>query len=592
MLAGYIAILTLLGLAIYNYVFALYRNIRLAQRTGLPYVVAPFSSSVPMMILFETTWIPYIVQHWLPLWLADTINDPLNNFRWRIKNRQAKRYGSVYLVVTSRTVICCVSDAAVVSQIVNARHEFPKPVWQYGVIQLYGPNLVTCEDKEWAHHRRHTATTFNERNNELVWKESIRQATEMIDYWHETSPQSPGRISINKVGEDIVQFSLNVISGAGFGVQIPFKPAASDDTAVKETDIFQDTKTPPPGFDFTFRSVVAYTDVKIRTVVFANLMLPRWIPRMLVPFFKRDFAAHRDLENYMKSLIRTGSSSLSNNRTSKETAATSNLIHGMLASRAQSDGTSNGLSDREITSNMHIFTLAGHGTTESALNYAFVLLALYSDVQDWLHEDILEATADEPANPADWEYATVFPKLIAPLCVMLETMRLYPPVVTVPKWTGTSPSHIRYRGKDIVLEAGVSINLNMNALHYSPEYWGADVDTFDPTRWDARNSRSFLAQYADTPGLVAPGLEYPTVHRPVRGAYIPFSDGFRACLGKKFAQVEFVAALALLFREYRVRLADESPAGRRQAEKALRESVSVVTLGMVEGVPLVFEKRY
>ncbi|KAL5356043.1 cytochrome P450 [Aspergillus floccosus] len=588
MLAGYTLLLALAGIFLGDYVVAIYRNIRRAQRTGLPYVVAPLPWSVPMMILLETTWIPYIIHNWLPLWLADTIDDPMNNFRWRIKNRQAKRYGGVYLVVTAKAVICSVADAAVVSQIVNARSEFPKPVWQYKVIQLYGPNLVTCEDKEWAHHRRHTATTFNERNNELVWKESIRQATEMLHYWRKTASRRPDTLAINDISEDIVQFSLNVISGAGFGVQIPFKPSVARDNSPNDADIFQDTASPPPGFDFTFRSVVAYTDVKIRTVVFANLMLPRWLRRPLVPLLKRDFAAHRDLENYMKRLIETGSASFAGTQRTKETA--SNLIHGMLASRADQTDKSKGLSDREIISNMHIFTLAGHGTTETLLKYAFVLLALYPRVQEWLHEGILDAVKSEFADPAEWDYATVFPKMITPLCVMLETMRLYPPVITVPKWTGASPSRINYRGRDVVLDAGISINLNMNALHYSEEYWGADAETFDPTRWDARNSSSFLAQYANTPGLVAPGLEYPTVHRPVRGSYIPFSDGFRACLGKKFAQVEFVAALAVVFRAYRVRLADESHAGRRQAERALRESVSVVTLGMVEGVPLVFER--
>ncbi|EAU31858.1 predicted protein [Aspergillus terreus NIH2624] len=336
----------------------------------------------------------------------------MNNFRWRIKNRQVKRYGGVYLVVTSKTVTCCVADAAVVSQIVNARNEFPKPIWQYSPFPC-----LPCEDKEWAHHRRHTATTFNERNNELVWKESIRQATEMLHYWRQTASPRPDTLALNDISEDIVQFSLNVISGAGFGVQIPFKPSLSRANSPNDADIFQDTACPPPGFDFTFRSVVAYTDVKIRTVVFANLMLPRWLRRPLAPFLRRAFAAHRDLENYMKRLIETGSASFAGAHGTKETA--SNLIHGMLASRADAADKAKGLSDREIISNMHIFTLAGHGTTETSLKYAFVLLALSPRVQEWLRQGILDAVGNEPADPAQWDYAAVFPKLVTPLCVMV-----------------------------------------------------------------------------------------------------------------------------------------------------------------------------
>jgi len=36
--------------------------------------------------------------------------------------------------------------------------------------------------------------------------------------------------------------------------------------------------------------------------------------------------------------------------------------------------------------------------------------------------------------------------------------------------------------------------------------------------------------------------------KPVPGLYIPWSEGARICPGRKFAKVEFVAAMAALFR--------------------------------------------
>lgn len=85
---------------------------------------------------------------------------------------------------------------------------------------------------------------------------------------------------------------------------------------------------------------------------------------------------------------------------------------------------------------------------------------------------------------------------------------------------------------------------------------------------------------------MAAGLEFPTIHRPVRGAYVPFSDGVRACLGKKFAQVEFVAALAVMVKQYRIELAGDSEEFRQKAERALEGGLYVLTLGMEEDVPL------
>ncbi|KAF9884797.1 hypothetical protein FE257_001213 [Aspergillus nanangensis] len=594
-------LLGILAIATIHYAQGLYRHLRHAQRTGLPYIVAPYPNGLVAMLIFESSWIPHLLDKVLPVWLADIIRDPLTNYRWTIKNRLHQRLGGVYLIVTPNAVICSVADAAVVSQIVNARNEFPKPVWQYRVIEFYGPNLITCEDKEWAHHRRHTASTFNERNNQLVWAETIRQTTEMLLDWKETCPSpAPNTFTVTDLSDNLTKFSLNVISGAGFGVQIPFKPAPAAPTkALDSRAIFQDTPSPPPGFTFTFRSVVAYTDIKIRSVVFANLILPRWIPRVCVPFLRLDFDAHRDLRSYLQRLIAVGAHPTTDDN-DKDGLARENLIEGMLASRTKKEdaaapepsGKDSGLSDREIISNMHAFTLAGHETTETSLRFAFVLLALHQDVQQWMYEGIIDATRGEEADddPAQWDYASLFPKLVTPLCVMLEIMRLYPPVVTVPKWTGSTPSHIHYSGRSILLSPDLNINLNMNGLHYSTEYWGADAEQFSPVRWDATNHDSFLARNADLPGLTAPGLEYRTVHRPVRGAYIPFSDGFRACLGKKFAQVEVVAALAVVFRLYRVRLVAGEGAVE-QARRALEGSVSVVTLGMVEEVPLVFERR-
>jgi cytochrome P450 len=42
---------------------------------------------------------------------------------------------------------------------------------------------------------------------------------------------------------------------------------------------------------------------------------------------------------------------------------------------------------------------------------------------------------------------------------------------------------------------------------------------------------------------------------PQKGAFIPFSDGQRACIGKRFAQIEILGALAVIFSEHSVELA-------------------------------------
>lgn len=172
---------------------------------------------------------------------------------------------------------------------------------------------------------------------------------------------------------------------------------------------------------------------------------------------------------------------------------------------------------------------------------------------------------------------------------------MYPPVPSIPKLTASSGADITYNDEIHHLPPEVRVNLNSNALHYSERYWGTDASVFNPSRWDKRNTESYLARNDDVQGLSGPGLESNEVHKPERGAYIPFSDGMRGCIGRKFAQVEFIATLAVLFREYRVTLAklpgESTDDARRRVEKALRESSALLTLAIMEEVPLSFCRR-
>lgn len=117
-----------------------------------------------------------------------------------------------------------------------------------------------------------------------------------------------------------------------------------------------------------------------------------------------------------------------------------------------------------------------------------------------------------------------------------------------------------------------------------------------PWRWDSRNRESVLAGNDNVEGLSGPGLEYKTIHKPVRGSYIPFSDGVRACLGKKFAQVEFVVAISILFRDYHVGLGpirenETTKEIHRRAVRAIQTSSTFLTLSMQDEVPLLFRRR-
>lgn len=126
-------ICTLLVVYAIQLLLRLLHHRHLARATGLPYILFPVSEqNLSYMILSETKAFQYVVNHWLPLWLADYINASNFKTRWTAKNRMREQYGAVYIFVTPTTLTCNVSDASVVSQVCRARRSFPKPLHQYG----------------------------------------------------------------------------------------------------------------------------------------------------------------------------------------------------------------------------------------------------------------------------------------------------------------------------------------------------------------------------------------------------------------------------------------------------------------------------
>lgn len=172
---------------------------------------------------------------------------------------------------------------------------------------------------------------------------------------------------------------------------------------------------------------------------------------------------------------------------------------------------------------------------------------------------------------------------------------MFPPIATIPKWTGTEPQTLAFNNRTYTLPAYTGINLNCSGLHYNPKYWGPTAAHFDPSRWDPSNTTSFI--YNDTIHQNESRVDhnYPQLNTPIRGSFLPFSDGYRSCLGRKFAEVEFVAVLATVFRGYSVQLevgeGEMEVDARRRVEGIVGRSANENSLGMREDFGLVLTRR-
>jgi cytochrome P450 len=186
-------------------------------------------------------------------------------------------------------------------------------------------------------------------------------------------------------------------------------------------------------------------------------------------------------------------------------------------------------------------------------------------------------------TPSQWDYDIDLPKLFGGLtgAIMNEELRLVPPVVMIPKSTQNAPQPLTVNGKECMVPPNVSIGLNGVAVHRNPKYWphgparsaedggsvhptsnvDNDLEEFKPERWFLKDQHQNnetkdtdeTHEDDDLEVNSAPDTA-SSMFRPPKGAYIPFSEGFRACIGRRFAQVEILATLAMIYKNQSVEL--------------------------------------
>lgn len=266
-------------------------------------------------------------------------------------------------------------------------------------------------------------------------------------------------------------------------------------------------------------------------------------------------------------------------------AAGMDLFQALIRGSGILDEKQTAIQKSDLLGNAFVLMLAGHETTANALHFSLILLAMHWQSQKHLQDDVDKIIQGRPIE--EWKYEEDFPKLFScmPAAVMNETLRIIQPVINIPKSTAPSrPQQFTMGGQQYTMPGDTTIWLSA-AIHRNPKYWGdpahdsksnglRDADRFRPERWlvDAKPTEAFVDINYDDEELRGPSGEDTSSHlfKPVKGSYIPFSDGFRSCIGRRFAQVELLAAFAVFFSQYSVELAVDEWASDEEIERMLK----------------------
>ncbi len=196
------------------------------------------------------------------------------------------------------------------------------------------------------------------------------------------------------------------------------------------------------------------------------------------------------------------------------------LLADLIAAHDETGGMDAALLRDEVLTLM----LAGHETTANWLTFTWIALAADPDIARRVRAELDRELGRRRVTLADRE------RLPYTAAVLEEALRLFPPAWGIGRRARTP----RTLGDRIVPRRAV-VSACPYVMHRAPALWD-EPSRFDPDRWlDGRT--------ADLP----------------RGAFFPFSDGPRRCIGEHFARAEAVVALATLARRWELCRADDAP---------------------------------
>ncbi|KAF5351017.1 hypothetical protein D9756_008375 [Leucocoprinus leucothites] len=443
---------------------------------------------------------------------------------WTFDDKYSVYADNGYDILTLVSAFPCkpeivLADAAAIKEVITYRSRFPKPVDLYAVLSFFGYNIVASEGEEWKRYRKITAPTFTERNNKLVWNETVAIMNDLFDNVWENQQV----VTIDHILDITLPATLFIISAAGFGQKLTWKGGS----------------IVPPHHKMTFKDAL-YTTA---TYIIPKLLLPNWAMK-LTEKTRRIKLGFAELRTFMAEMIE--------DRMKSDKVGRDDLLSSLLDASNEGEG----LSTDE---------LIGHETTAHTLCFTLALLALYPAEQEKLYQHIKSVLPDAYAPTYEQ-----FPLLTRVMAVFNETLRMFPAVVIIPKRSAedTTLSTTSTRGERVVvpIPKGTDVHINVPGLHYNPKYWENPYE-FKPDR--------FLNDDWN------------------RDAFIPFSAGPRACLGRRFAETEAVAFLTMLVSRYKITVKEEPRFANEtfeQRKERLLKVVSILTLTPVK-MPLTFTRR-
>ncbi|THY18852.1 putative P450 monooxygenase [Aureobasidium pullulans] len=175
------------------------------------------------------------------------------------------------------------------------------------------------------------------------------------------------------------------------------------------------------------------------------------------------------------------------------------------------------LDDDSIINNMITFLIAGHETTSGMLSFLFYELLESPEAYSKAEEEVNRVCGKDAITV---DHMGQLPYLEG---CLKETLRLHP---TAPAFTVEAKSDQDLNG--YAIKKGEQIVIMLARLHRDPDVYGADAESFRPSRMMGESLEKLPAN-----------------------AWKPFGNGVRGCIGRPFAWQEALLTVATLLQVFK-----------------------------------------
>ncbi|XP_061995821.1 cytochrome P450 CYP72A616-like [Rosa rugosa] len=404
-----------------------------------------------------------------------------------------QKYGKISMCWVGTTPRLIIMDTEIVKQVLsNKLGHFHKPPLNPQILILT-KGLSTLHGEKWDKHRRIINPAFHlEKLKDMIPVFAV-SCGEMVEQWKRENPFLQGSCEMD-IWPELQKLTADVISRAAFG-----------STYEEGRKVFE-----------LQRELLTLTVEAMQTLYIPGF---RFIPTKKNQRRKK---LHNEITSMLRNIIQNKMNAIRAGESSVD-----DLLGLLLQSNRQthlSENISSSTTSKEmmtiedVVEECKMFYLAGQETTSSLLTWTMIVLAMHPDWQEKAREEVLRVCGKKEPNFEALSHLKIV------TMILNEVLRLYPPAIA-------SYQHAYKETKvgDIVVPAGVDLNLPTLLIHHDPELWGDDAGEFKPERFSEGVSKASKNQ---------------------QQAFFPFGWGPRICIGQNMAMIEAEVVLAMILQQF------------------------------------------